>query len=143
MSFDLKIQSGDLVLDNGDLKKVVDSEKLIQDILKIALTTAGSNPMYPWYGSYISRSLVGSGLTNDVIFQLGQSQLQNSLEILKSLQLSQVQSFQEVSPDEQINSIIDISINRNKTDPRLIDVIIRAITKGFKPLTTAFRVNTI
>lgn len=143
MSFDLKIRNGDLVLDRGDLKTVVDSEKLIQDILKIALTTAGSNPMNPWYGSYVSRSLVGSGLSTDIIFQLGQTQLQNALEILKSLQDSQVKQFQRVSPDEQINSISDISINRNTQDPRLFDVIIKVVSKGFKPVTTVFRVSTI
>jgi hypothetical protein len=143
MSFDLKIRNGDLVLDRGDLKTIVDSEKLIQDILKIALTTAGSNPMHPWYGSYVSRSLVGSGLSTDIIFQLGQTQLQNALEILKSLQDAQVKQFQRVSPDEQINSISDISINRNTQDPRLFDVIIKVVSKGFKPVTTVFRVSTI
>lgn len=143
MSFDLKIRNGDLVLDRGDFKTIVDSEKLIQDILKIALTTAGSNPMHPWYGSYVSRSLVGSGLSTDIIFQLGQTQLQNALEILKSLQDAQVKQFQRVSPDEQINSISDISINRNIQDPRLFDVIIKVVSKGFKPVTTVFRVSTI
>lgn len=143
MSFDLKIKNGDLVLDRGDFKTVVDSEKLIQDILKIALTTAGSNPMHPWYGSYVSRSLVGSGLSTDIIFQLGQTQLQNALEILKSLQDAQVRQYQRVSPDEQINSILDISINRNTRDPRLFDVIIKVVSKGFKPVTTVFRVSTI
>lgn len=143
MSFDLKIRNGDLVLDRGDFKTIVDSEKLIQDILKICLTTAGSNPMNPWYGSYVSRSLVGSGLSTDIIFQLGQTQLQNALEILKSLQDSQVKQFQRVSPDEQINSILDISINRNTQDPRLFDVIIKVVSKGFKPVTTVFRVSTI
>ena len=54
MSFDLKIINGDLVIKNGQLTTVVDSEKLIQDILKICLTEAGSNPMQPWYGSSIS-----------------------------------------------------------------------------------------
>ena len=43
MSFDIKIKSGDLVITQGQLQKVIDSEKLIQDILKMRLTTAGSN----------------------------------------------------------------------------------------------------
>jgi len=143
MSFDLKVRNSDLVIDRGDFKTVIDSEKLIQDILKIALTTAGSNPMHPWYGSYVSRSLVGSGLSTDIVFQLGQTQLQNALEILKSLQEAQVKQFQRVTPDEQINSILDISINRNTRDPRLFDVIIKVVSKGFKPVTTVFRVSTI
>ena len=41
MSFDLKITNGDLVINNGLLTIVVDSEKLIQDILKICLILIG------------------------------------------------------------------------------------------------------
>ncbi len=143
MSFDLKIIGGDLVITRGSLRTVRDSEKLIQDILKMALTEAGSNPMFPWYGSYISRTLIGSVLDVSVTFQVAHSQLQNSLQNLKDLQQVQVKSGQIVSADEQINSILDISINRNSNDPRLFDVIIKATSKGFKPITTAFTVNTI
>lgn len=143
MSFDLKIKNGDLALDRGDLQIVVDSEKLIQDILKIALTTAGANPLQPWYGSFISRSLIGSPLGTSIIIQVAQSQLQNSIENLMTLQKTQVKSFQNVSPDEQINSILDISIVRNSSDPRLFDVRIKVLSKGFKPITTAFTVSTI
>lgn len=143
MSFDLKVKSKDLVLVNGDFKLVKDSEKLIQDILKIALTSAGGNPSFPWYGSYVSRTLIGSGFDTSITFQLAQSQLQNSLEALKDLQQAQVRSGQRVSADEQISSIMDISINRNKKDPRLFDVRIKVLSKGFKPITTAFTVSTI
>jgi hypothetical protein len=143
MSFDLKIKNGDFDLINGDLKTVVDTEKLIQDILKIVLSPIGSNPSHPWYGSYLSKSLIGSGLSTDIIFQFGQSQLQNALENLKSLQDSQVKSFQTVSADEQIGAILDISLNRNSTDPRLFDVFIKVVTKGYKPVTAAFTISTI
>lgn len=143
MSFDLKIISGDLVLQNGDLRTVVDSEKLIQDLLKIALTTAGANPLQPWYGSYISRSLVGSPLGTSIVVQLAQSQLQNAIENLMTLQKAQVKSFQSVTPDEQIGAILDISIVRSTSDPRLFDVRIKVLSKGMKPITTAFTVSTI
>lgn len=143
MSFDLKISGGDLVLSGGDLKTVVDSEKLIQDILKMALTPAGSNPSFPWYGSFLSRSLIGSALDTTVLLQVGQSQLQNALQILMKLQQAQVQSGQRVSADEQINSILDISISRSSSNPTSFAVKIRAISKGFKPITTAFEVNTL
>lgn len=143
MSFDLKISNGDLVLSGGDFKTVVDSEKLIQDILKMALTPAGSNPSFPWYGSYLSRSLIGNVFDTTLLLQVGQSQLQNSLQILMKLQQSQVQSGQNVSADEQINSILDISITRSANNPTSFAVQIRAISKGFKPITTAFEVNTL
>src|SRR5271170_4302310 len=104
MSFDLQIINGDLVLQNGALGTVINSQKLIQDILKIALTPAGSNPLQPWYGSFISRSLIGSPLASSIILQVAQSQLQNALENLMTLQQKQVKSFQMVTPDEQLNS---------------------------------------
>lgn len=143
MSFDLKISNKDLVIQNGNLQTVVDSEKLIQDILKICLTTAGSNPLHPGYGSYISRTLVGSPLYTSVLVQIGKSQLNSALENLRTLQEEQVKKFQRVSADEQISAILDISIIRNEIDPRLFSVRIKALSKGFKPITTAFRASTI
>lgn len=143
MSFDLKIKNGDLFINNGVLQTVVDSEKLIQDILKICLTTAGTNPLHPWYGSFISRTIVGNPLHSSVLVQIAKSQLNTALDNLKNLQTQQVKSFQRVSADEQIHHIQDISIIRNQIDPRLFDVQIIAKTKGTKPITTAFRVSTI
>lgn len=143
MSFDLKINNKDLVIKNGQLQSVIDSEKLIQDILKICLTTAGSNPLHPGYGSFISRTLIGNPLYTSVLVQIGKAQINTCLENLKSLQGLQVKSFQRVSADEQISAIMDISIVRSPIDPRLFDVRIKAMTKGLKPITTAFRVSTI
>lgn len=143
MSYDLKITNGDLVLANGKLKTVIDSEKLIQDILKMCLTTAGSNPIHPWYGSFISRTIIGNPNYTSVLVQIGKSQLTTALQNLKDLQDLQVKAFQRVSADEQIAAISDISIIRNQIDPRLFDIIIKVITKGLKPITTAFEVSTI
>jgi hypothetical protein len=143
MSFDLKIIDGDLVLSNGKLKTVTDSEKLTQDILKICLTTAGSNPIHPWYGSFISRTIVGNPNYTSILVQISKSQLNTALQNLKELQDIQIISFQRISADEQIAAISDISIIRNNLDPRLFDVIIRVTTKGLKPISTNFSVSTI
>lgn len=143
MSFDLKIRNGDLVINNGQLQTVVDTEKLIQDILKLCLTDAGSNPFNPWYGSFLSRTVVGNPLYTTVLVQVAKSQLTTSLQNLKDLQDIQLKSFQRVSADEQISAILDISVVRNQIDPRLFDVVIKALTKGLKPVTTAFTVSTI
>lgn len=143
MSYDLKINAGDLVLQSGDLKKVIDSEKLIQDILKLCLTTAGTNPLIPWYGSFLSRSIIGTAMDEGMLIQIAKSQLTSALENLKSLQDLQIKTFQNVTADEQLASVLDISVLRNINDYRLFDVKIRAITKGLKPTTTTFRVSTI
>lgn len=143
MSFDLKIKNGDLVINQGDLQTVIDNEKLIQDILKICLTSVGSNPLHQWYGSFLTKSIVGTSLDSDVLVQVAKSQLNNCLENLKKLQEAQIKSLQRVSGDELLGGVSDISVLRNEFDPRLFNVLISAITKGFKPITTAFRVSNI
>ncbi len=143
MSFDLKIINNDLVINNGELQTVVDSEKLIQDILKICLTDVGSNPINPSYGSFLSRSVVGNSANTSVIIQIAKSQLNTCLSNLQYLQQKQVKSFQKVSADEQLAAILDISVVRSTLDLRLFNVKIKGITKGFQPITTAFTLNTI
>ncbi len=143
MSFDIKINRGDFSIENGDLKKVVDSEKLIQDILKLCLTTTGSNPLHLWYGSFLSRTIIGNAMDTDVLIQISKSQLNSALENLKLLQELQVKSFQRMTADEQLGAILDILITRNINDPRLFEVKIKAVSKGFKPITTAFKVSTL
>lgn len=143
MSFDLKISEGDLSLENGQLAIVSNLEKLLQDLAKIAITTAGANPLHPWYGSFIGRTLIGSVLDTDVIVQMAQSQLQTSIENLMALQKAQIKSFQPVSPDELIASIVDISVNRNRIDPTQFDVSIKVLSKGFRLVSTSFTVSTI
>jgi phage baseplate assembly protein W len=143
MSFDLKIINGDLVINQDALQTVQDSEKLIQDILKICLTDVGSNPLHPSYGSFLSRSIIGSALQTSIIVQIGTAQLNTCLTNLQSLQLAQLKSFQKVSADEQLAAITGISILKSAFDQRLFNVRISCITKGFQPISTAFTVSTI
>jgi hypothetical protein len=143
MSFDLKIINGDLVVNQGQLQTVRDSEKLIQDILKICLTDAGGNPLYPSYGSFLSRSIVGNAQSTSVIVQIASSQINTCLTNLQYLQQLQVKSLQKVSADEQIAAVTGISVLRSAFDPRLFNVRISCVTKGFQPVTTAFTISTI
>lgn len=143
MSFDLKIINGDLILKNGQPQTVVDSEKLIQSILKICLTEAGTNPFNPWYGSFLSRTIIGNPQHSGILVQIAKAQLNTTLENLKSLQDGQSQTFQRVSADEQISAITEISVVKSQIDPRWFDVRIGVLSKGFKPITTAFSISTI
>lgn len=143
MSFDLQIVSGDFVINNGDVKTVLDTDKLAQDVLKICITPNGSNPLQAWYGSLLSKTMVGSPMPNNQILQMSRIQLENCIQNLKSLQESQARSLQKVSPYEQINSILGISVKRNINDPRLYTVQVNVLSKGFIPLVSAFTVTTI
>lgn len=143
MSFDLQILNGDLVLDNGDLSIIQNNDKLVQDLLKIAITTLGANPLQPWYGSMISRTLIGSVLSSDITVASAQSQLQTAVETLKSLQAIQVSQGQKVSPGEQIAAITKISVNRNSIDPRIFTIIIRVLDKSFGGVAATFNASTV
>ena len=143
MSFDLKIVNGDLIVNQGQLQTVKDSEKLIQDILKICLTDVGGNPLLPSYGSFLSRSVIGNPMQTSVVVQIASSQLNTCLTNLQHLQQLQLNSFQKVSADEQIAAVTGISVLRSAFDPRLFNVKISCLTKGFQPITTAFTISTI
>jgi len=143
VSFDLQILAGDLVLQNGDLSIVKDSPKLIQDILKICLTEVGSNPTIPWYGSFLSRTLIGNPNQTSMLIQIAKSQLETALTNLQNLQQLQLKSFQRMSPDEQIASILNISVVQSQVNPTLFSVNIDVISKGLKKISTSFTVNTL
>ena len=143
MSFDLKITSGDFSIENGDLKKVTDTEKLIQDLLKICVTPTGTNSFNPWYGSLLSKTMVGAPMDQEMITSISKIQLENAIQNLKSLQESQAKQFQNISPFEQINYIMGISVTRSIEDLRLFKIKISVLSKGLKPVSTTFEITTI
>jgi phage baseplate assembly protein W len=143
MSYDLQIVNGDLTINNGDLGTVTDTAKLEQDILKICLTNVGSNPLQPGYGSFLSRTIIGNPIYTSTIVQIAKAQLNTCLTNLQTLQQNQIKQRQRVTADEQLAAITNISVVRNTIDPRLFNVIIKCLTKGFTPVTTQFSVSTI
>jgi phage baseplate assembly protein W len=140
LSFDLQITKGDLVLKNSDLSTIKGQNKLIQDILKIALTEAGSNVLQPWYGSMLSKTLIGSPLQSDIIISVAKTQLQNALETLKNLQNIQVASGQKMDPSEQLAFIKNIDIQRNQVDPRMFSVKISVLNRSFGTVSVSLNV---
>lgn len=139
MSFDLKIINGDFVIKNGDLDTITGQNKLIQDILKICLTTAGANIFQPWYGSFVSKTLIGSAFDTDITNSIATNQLQNSIENLKKLQQLQLSdTLQQITPDEHIAGITKIEVTRNTIDPRLFDVMVKVLSRAFKTTVASF-----
>lgn len=142
MSFDLKIKNGDLQISStGDLQKVQDTEKLIQDILKIVTTPLGGNPFFPWYGSSISSSLIGNPFSFQFVGNLASSQIRESLETLQKWQTAQTSSGQSVTPYELLAAIQEVKVERNQTDPRYFRVVIKALTKALTPANTALDIG--
>lgn len=142
MSFDLKIEKGDIKIgSNGDLQKVENSEKLIQDILKIAITPSGGNPFFPMYGSSISRSLIGMPYNSTMVGSLATDQLRTSLENLQKFQKIQQQQGQRVTASELLAAIQQIRIERNQTDPRYFRIFINGLARDFTSFKTQFDIG--
>ena len=133
MSFDLKIRDGDLVLDSkSDLDIVEDSEKLVQDILKIVSTQLGSNPFFPWYGSPITKALIGRSYDTKFVSNIASQQLRATLETLQKMQKEQLKLDQYITPQEQIAAIQNVSVERNITDARYYRIILTVLSKAFQ-----------
>ena len=141
MSFDLKLFGGDLVIQNGDLAIVEDSDKLTQDILKLVSTQLGSNPFFPAYGSPVSQALIG---TSDIDFaqDVATQQLRASIERLKDLQQDQIKNNQIVTAEEQISAIQNVSVTQARDDPRYYFVNLTVINKAFQSVPISFAVVT-
>lgn len=141
MSFDFKILNGDLVIGtNGDLDKVENTEKLVQDILKMLMTEVGSNEFYPWYGSLISSSMIGSTYDYEFISSVAENQIRSSLEILQNLQREQSLK-QIVTPSELFAAIKSVNVIRNEIDPTFFSVLLTVLTKNLNTANTSFNVT--
>jgi hypothetical protein len=142
MSFDLQIVNGDLsIANNGDLAIVEDVQKLIQDILKMCITPAGALAFYPWFGSVMSRGLIGSVYDDRFLTSTSISQLTSSLNNLKALQLEQAKTSQPITPGEHIAAIKSIDVQRSTNDPRYFAVYVSVITKALTKANTSFTVG--
>jgi hypothetical protein len=132
MSFDLKLQDGNLVISkNGDIETVTNTDKLVQDVTKLAITPIGANKMHSWYGSGLGKTLIGAAFDLDFAKQLSSQQLFSAIETLRTLQISQAQQ-QNVSASEAISRILNVSIEHDKIDPRLIRVFIAVLSRSAK-----------
>lgn len=130
MSFDFRITNGDITIgSDGDLQKIENTAKLIQDILLIITTPIGSNQFYPWYGSPISKSMIGQAFDMEFSSTVASSQVQNALEILQKLQQEQARQ-QRVTPFEQLAAVKQVKIERNNIDPRFFLLIVEVLTKA-------------
>lgn len=143
MSFDLKVQNGDITIGNdADLGIVTNSDKLIQDILKGLSTPLNSNQFFESYGTLLG-DLVVSGINDDKFTETTiSSQIQSFLELLQSLQNSQQASGQSVSPSELIASIKKLQVHRNIVDPTYMAVLLTVLTKAFKEANVSFDLAT-
>ena len=139
MSFDLALSNNDLKINaDGTINIVTDTPKLRQDILKIILTPLGSNNNYLWYGCSIGDD-IGKNFPNLLQQTRIQANVTQSLNNLKALQMSQ-SANQQVSLAELIESIADVNIQRDTTDPRQLNVTVTVLSKRLAQVQELFTI---
>jgi hypothetical protein len=143
MSFDLKIQNGDLFIEpNGSISIVIDNNKLRQDIIKILLTKLGENKYHPTYGSEIGAISIGSVQDQDLLEIDLQSSVRDSLNKLILLQKSQTRK-QFLTPGERIINVLSTNVSRDTNDPRMYSIFISVQTGALTTLTESITVRII
>lgn len=138
MSYDFKITGGDWTIgSNGDLEIVEDSDKLVQDVLKMIHFPLGKHKLYPWYGCAISGSMIGSVMDTEFLSTMASNQLNFSLEMLQRLQKEQAK-VQSVTPFELLAATKEISVQRSSVDPRYYSVFLKLLSRALKTISTGF-----
>ena len=141
MSYDLKIENGDLRISNtGDLAVVKDNEKLLQDALKILLTPLGGNKAHTWYGSNVGDTLIGAVFDKDFSIDAASQQVRSAMDNLQMIQKSQSKT-QIVTAAETISVVKDIYLNSNIKDQRLIEARITLLTNALTLVAVKFIVR--
>jgi uncharacterized protein with ACT and thioredoxin-like domain len=140
MSYDFKIENGDWqISSSGDIEKVEDENKLIQDILKICISKRGSNKNAPYYGTVLG-DIVGSIPDRQFTETYATNQLQDALKILQKLQQLQ-ETTQFVSLKESLAAVKEARVVQSLTDPRFYGVRIKVLNKSFSEVQTGFDIN--
>jgi len=143
MSFDLKIEGGDIKLEaDGSLTTVFDNNKLRQDVVKILLTKLGENRYHPSYGSEVGAITIGHIPDQELLELDLESSTQDAINKLIVLQRSQSRK-QFLTPGERIVSILDVSVQRDTTDPRLYNIFISVQTGALTGITESVTVRII
>lgn len=118
--------------------RVINEQKLIQDIEKILLTIKGSSIYFPWYGTSLVAQIGTKVATHNRRAKI-QREVSQALENLKSLQ-SQQETFQEVTDREFLYRIEGISVIETE-DPTMYRLYGRVMTQagGTVPFSAALK----
>lgn len=141
MSFDLALINSDLSLNTDGTVRTIDKvNKLKQDIVKIVVTPITSVKYHLWYGSSISDNSIGEVMPQNMLYQSLSTAVQESLQKLIRLQRAQA-TTQKVTRSEMLESIRNISIQRNAEDPRQVNVIVLAISRDYNAIEEVFTIS--
>jgi hypothetical protein len=140
MSYDFKIVNRDWVIEGGEIQKTENSDKLVQDMLKLLFFPIGKNVFFPWYGSPVSASLIGTSLDTEFVSTVASNQIMSSLEVLQKLQQEQGKE-QRVTPFEHLAAVRGVTVRRNQVDPRFFSVVVNAVSKALSEVDATFTIK--
>lgn len=128
MSFDLSLARGDLTVGgDGDLNKVRNSRKVVQDVLKVLHTPLGSNPFFPRLGNALTTLNIGENLNTQFMESRVETSVTQSIQILQSLQRQQ-ELIQTVTAEERIANLSNLEATRDEQEPRQFNINIAVLT---------------
>lgn len=134
MSFDLALSKGDLTLGNdGDLRKIRNNSKIIQDVLKELHIYRGSDPFNPQRGVELTADKIGENLNRQFIESKMTADVLDVLNTLVSTQEKQAR-YQRLTEAEQIKEIGEVSVEQDKNEPRQYNVRITVIAKDYSEI---------
>ena len=131
MSYDLKLNNGDIPLTSSGTPEIVrDENKLTQDVLKMLFTPTGESKIHPWYGTPLLSRVIGNSFDLEILTSEVQSSVEYGINNLSTLQQLQQQDNQFLTPREQISEIKNIFVELDPDDPRKMIVRIEIISKS-------------
>ena len=140
MSFDIKLDNGDIVFSpEGELQTVDGLEKLKQEVAKVLLTEIGSNVYHPWYGSTLTDDVVGFATDVRITTRNSEATINEALENIAALQVQQ-RSFQRVTPQESIGAIKEVKVVKDPADPRSWLVSVTVLSRALTEVTEEFNI---
>lgn len=122
MSTDLGLNKGDIFIgSDGDLAKVRNTSKLVQDVLKVIHTPIGSNPFFPTLGTNVTIANIGENISQDFAETKVRAGVTKAIDLLQLIQRKQ-ELAQSLTPEEKIAGILDLQANVNPQEPRQYDI---------------------
>jgi hypothetical protein len=130
MSFDFALSKGDITIgSDGDVTKVRNTSKLVQDILKVIHTPIGGNPFYPSLGTLLTADTIGSNISQQFAETKIAASVTQAIQIIQNIQRRQ-ESIQIVTPEEKVVKILRLDVSQNAQEPRQYDIQISVLTES-------------
>lgn len=124
----------------GHYEKVIEENKLMQDLKKIIRTILGSDPVATWYGTEFE-SIIGTKMFPEITKTKIIDQIVTALSKLKSIQIQQ-EEYQTVTGNEFLDTVSKIFVNESITIPTLFTADVSVVTQAGKQISTFESIQT-